>query len=693
MFLRELTGQVTSLKGVGAVTSAQLANIGITTVADLLVHYPRGYEDRQTKTPLTHSAPDRPVNTVVTVTDHEYIGHGRNATLKIRVEDGTAEAALVCFGRNFLARSLSPGRKFFLYGHFSYKFGELQASAFETEPFSEHPLGFGAILPIYPLTGTLTQGFFRKAIRSALELYGNDLEDELPDELSGQPGFSNKGDCIREIHFPSNRRSIERSRHFLKYEELFYLQLTVKRRAQKIKARGRKPRQLDDRLCAELEARLPFELTPDQRTVLQEIRKDLESDSPMARLLQGDVGCGKTLVAFLSALLVVGDGGQTAMMAPTELLARQHAESAAALLEPIGIRVALLSGTVKQEPRRQLLRALKEGAVDIVLGTHALFSADVAFRKLALVVVDEQHRFGVLQRMALLDKGSGADAPSPDLLLMTATPIPRSLALTVFGDLDVSTIRTMPHGRKPVATHLARIGNEKKVYEWVRTEIERGHQAYFVYPLIQASAVLDLKDAESMFDRLAKVVFPDIRLGLIHSRLGEDEKLETMNEFQRGKIKILVATSVVEVGVNVPNATCMVVEHAERFGLPALHQLRGRVGRAEHQSYAFLVYNTEITDDARTRLRAMKTSNDGFVIAEQDLLIRGPGDLVGVRQSGRFKLTIADIALDIDLLKTARSEVEKLLREDPGLIDPRHACIRKVLNNAPPFMEEFAAGG
>ncbi len=694
MFIRELTASASTLKGIGKVTSGTLGNAGIKTVADLLLHIPRAYEDRRTMVPLARAfAESRPANTTVTVLAHDYIGRGRNATLKIIVEDETARASLVCFGRNFLRSTLLPGKRYFLYGQFSYRYNEMQTSAFDTEPVSETPAAFGRVLPIYPLYGNLNQGFFRNVIRHALGLYADNIENELPEAVIRRQALEQKARALTAIHLPKDPEEIGLAQKTLKFEELFYLQLTIKRRAQKLKANTRTPSAVKLSLAEKLAGRLPFELTADQKTVLGEIREDLASTAPMVRMLQGDVGCGKTLVALVAALYVIEAGEQVAIMAPTELLARQHAEEAAGLLEPLGVKVALLSGSVTQSRRNRLLDALASGDIDLILGTHALFSNDVKFKRLRLVIIDEQHRFGVLQRLALFEKGDHFTGGPPDMLLMTATPIPRSLALTAFGDLDVSTIRTMPPGRKPVETHLARIGNEQKVYEWVRGEVNAGRQAYFVYPIIEQSDNLDLKDAESMFHDLKTRVFPDLTLALLHSRIAEEEKRETMNSFIRGEIDILVATSVIEVGVNVPNATCMVVEHAERFGLSALHQLRGRVGRADHQSYAFFIYDSDLTDDGRTRLMAMKETTDGFLIAEKDLSIRGPGELTGVRQSGRFKLLFADIIRDFELLKKAREEVLQLLEKDPGLIEPENRVIRTVLQRVPPFSEETVASG
>jgi ATP-dependent DNA helicase RecG len=400
----------------------------------------------------------------------------------------------------------------------------------------------------------------------------------------------------------------------------------------------------------------------------------------MARLLQGDVGCGKTLVSFLAGLREVEKGGQVAIMAPTELLARQHAENAARILEPLGLRPAFLTGNIKTTGRSQLLKNLAAGDIDIVVGTHALFSKDVQYHTLRLVVVDEQHRFGVVQRQAIMAKGE-----HPDLLMMSATPIPRTLALTVFGDMDVSLIRDLPPGRKPIQTHLARESNEAKVYDFVHNKLAAGQQAYFVYPLIEANESKGLKDAESMAARLAQQVFPEYPTALVHSKLDEEEKRTIMEAFRQGKIRVLVATSVVEVGVDVPNASCMVIEHAERFGLAALHQLRGRVGRGVAQSYCFLVYSDELTEEGKTRLKVMLENSDGFVIAEADLKLRGPGQIAGTEQSGYLTLGIADPVRDAAVLERARTDAFAILERDPELLLREHRCIAQVLIRASPF--------
>ena len=674
MFLGELTTEVSSLRGVGPAISSRLERLGISTVRDLLLFLPRGYEDRTAVVPLAQAAGRGKTAVRATVDSVAELGWGRGRTPKVTVSDGTAAASLVCFGRPFLRRVLIPGREFFIWGTFQLRRGELSCSDFELEPWSGSPAGFGRILPAYPLTEGLTQGVVRKVMRLALSSVLPDLQDGLPPSLARQRGLSGDRDALEAVHFPESLPAAEAARQALAYQELFYFEMSVIRRARSLAAARPRSRPAMFTLRDRLVERLPFSLTEDQRCVVQEIQDDLLSERPMARLLQGDVGCGKTLVALLSALLVAAAGEQVAFVAPTELLARQHAESAARLVEPLGVRIAFLSGGVAGQPRALLLSALAAGEIDILFGTHALFSEDVVYRGLGLVIIDEQHKFGVLQRQALTRKGT-----SPDLLLMTATPIPRTLALTAFGDLDVSTIRTMPPGRCPVITHLAREGNEEKVYRRVRQELERGRQAYFVYPLIGESETLAVKDAETAFRRLRDEVYAGLPVALIHSRVSEEETERAMAAFASGEVKVLVATSVVEVGVDIPNATCMVVEHAERFGLSTLHQLRGRVGRSREQSYAFLVYGSRLTAEGVERLKIMKETSDGFLIAERDMRLRGPGELLGIRQSGFLEFRAADLMVHASLLSAARDDARRILKEDPGFLQPVNAVIGATL--------------
>ncbi len=684
-FLREYSEELRYLKGVGPTIASIFKKLGIVTVGDILLYFPRDYSDRRRIDKIRDSLSKDKVNLIVRVIAQDTIGWGRKKTLKVFVEDDTGKASLVCFGRNFLSRVLVPGKKFFVSGSFSYKYGEIQSSNFEIEPLSDE---FEGIVPVYPLTEGLTQRLVRRVTKAALSFVDDNISDEIPLYLRDKYNLPRRSLAIREIHFPSSLEILEDARRLFAYEEFFYLQLLLLKRRNRRKSMNRTRSTINFKLKRRLILRLPFELTEDQNRVLKEIERDLFSDRPMSRLLQGDVGCGKTLVAFLAAVSVVEAGEQVALMAPTELLARQHAENAAKLMEPLGIRVALLTGNVGSRERNYLLKSLKEGNVDVVIGTHALFSQDVEYKKLGFVIIDEQHRFGVLQRVSLTSKGK-----NPDLLLMTATPIPRSLSLTYFGDLDVSVIKTMPRGRKPVITHLAREGNEEKVYNRVRVELNKGHQAYFVYPLIEESEVLSLKDAENMFNILKSEIFLDKRIALIHSRIPEDEKRARMESFVRGDTDILVATSVVEVGVDVPNATCIVIEHAERFGLSALHQLRGRVGRGNDQAYAFLIYSKNLTENGVRRLKVMMETTDGFRIAEEDLKIRGPGEVLGVKQTGFLKFRVADMGRDANLLVSAREDVFTIISSDPALLNPDHLVVREVLKRVPPITDDILAGG
>lgn len=563
---------------------------------------------------------------------------------------------------------------------------------------------------------------------------GTYVENELPEYIEAEEGLYTANAAFREVHFPRTPDSAQRARKTLSYTELFYLHMIIQRRALARQRVLRKKKEYPMHLRDKAIKALPFTLTSGQERTIKEAAADLGGRKPMARLIQGDVGSGKTLAAFLSALPVIEAGRQAAFLAPTELLARQHAENAARFLEPLGIRLALLHGNLKKSERKLLLKALAKGEIDLIMGTHALFSKDVAFKDLGLIIIDEQHRFGVMQRIAMVEKGE-----TPDLLLMTATPIPRTLTISIFGDLDVSTIDTMPPGRKPVITHLAAESSRDRVFRAVQVEFERGHQAFFVYPRIaknssganssaaeaaadkkssgelgnsgkggefgkmgskgssspeqsresrQQSGSFDLRDAESMYQELSSRVFPGIPGGIIHSKLPEEEKKAVMERFRKGELSYVVATSVVEVGVDIPNATCMVIEHAERFGLSALHQLRGRVGRGGSQAYTFLIFSDTLTDQGKERLRVMRETSDGFVIAEEDLKIRGPGDIAGTQQSGFLQLTFSDLVRDFQILLDTRKRVLKLIKEDPGLLEPRHKVIRTVLQKVPPFQEE-----
>ncbi|MDR1626471.1 MAG: ATP-dependent DNA helicase RecG [Spirochaetia bacterium] len=678
MYLCDLRVPLRRVKGVGPQTEKDLGSLGIHSVGDLLTHRPRDYEDRSKRIPFA-AAPQNGgrFNTTAFVECHDFFYVRGMKTLKLILRDESGQAELSFFGRNerataHYAKKYPPGLRLDIAGTVAVSFGKLQCVKFEMEEAGANPELFSAVLPIYPLAGGLAQKTLRKIIRAVCG-EGGHLEDEIPAAVREAEKLLPLPAALKAVHTPASLGEADLGRRSLAFRELFLLQMEVARRALRRKAAVRPERAYSPALQEKLVQGLPFRLTRDQVKCVGEMRADIQADHPMARLLQGDVGSGKTLIAFLGALLFTQAGRQTAIMAPTELLARQHADNAARLLEPLGVRLAFFSGALSGRARRPAIEALRAGDIDIVIGTHALFSEDVEFRDLGFVVIDEQHRFGVAQRNRLFVKGL-----HPDVLVMSATPIPQTLALSAFGDMDVSVIKTMPEGRKPVETHLALEGKEQKVYDFVRGELARGNQAYFVYPLIGESEARDLKDAQSMHRRLQDDIYPGIQVGLIHSRLGEEEKRNIMAAFSAGEIRVLAATSVVEVGVDVPGATCMVVEHAERFGLAALHQLRGRVGRGNCQSYAFLVYSPDYTELAKKRLRVMKETTDGFRIAEEDLLLRGPGDLTGVRQAGLLDFRFAALPGDTRLMLSARAAANAILEQDPGLLAPQHSCLRGV---------------
>ena len=577
------------------------------------------------------------------------------------------------------------------------------------------------IIPIYPLTEGLTQKAITKAVSQALQQYSLGIENELPTQLIEQRGLLSKQEALRLIHRPPDMTQAAAARRTLVYEELFQFQSVIAKRVYNRKVLSATTAELDNGCHAELGSAstsrsrnefgmtetpvdisaftaslsplqldffnsLPFPLTDDQRQVIYEMDAEIDRSyterervlnqldrgmppptTPtftMARLLQGDVGSGKTLVSLFLCLRIISWKGQCAFMAPTEILARQHAETTARMLAPLGVRTAFLTGNLRAKGRNQLLRALKEGELDIVVGTHALFSSNVEYKDMELAVIDEQHRFGVLQRQAIVEKGrhtvvsTGSTTPKftfePNLLMMSATPIPQSLALTVFGDLDISSIHTMPAGRKPITTYLVKEGNEMNAYEAVRKELAQGHQAYFVYPAIDSDE--NIKSAERIFAHLRDHIYPQYKCALVHSRIEEEEQVNILRSFRDGAIQVLAATTVIEVGVDVPNATCMVIEQADRFGMAQLHQLRGRVGRGDAQSYCFLIYSKDITETGIERMKALRQSTDGFYIAEQDLKTRGPGELNGTLQAGELGFRIADLSRDMELMQQARTD-------------------------------------
>ena len=692
MFLGELNFPVERISGIGPSGTNALLSIGITHISQLLKHYPRRYEDRKTPRSFLQSSSHHPALTIATVLDHQYIHWKKGKALKVLVQDESGVASMLCFGRNFLAKKLPPGIKIRLTGPFeTNKYGEIQSGSFIFEPFNEdNPASisdeFGLILPVYNLAGNLTQQFMRRNISHCLKTWATSLRNELPFSLRQEMKIPSRQKVIHDIHFPQNIEDADSARKSLIFEELFHLQITVFRH--RAKKSTRTPRPWSDILQKKLIQSLPFNLTEDQKKTLEEIKQDIQSSHTMNRLVQGEVGSGKTLVAFLASLAVIAEGRQAAFMAPTELLARQHADKALEILKPHGIEIVFITSEISGPARKKLVESLQSGQAQMAIGTHALLSSNVKFHDLGLAIVDEQQRFGVEQRILLSQKGLEVD-----MLTLTATPIPRTLALTAFGDMDISSIRTMPKGRIPVETHLTRMGNEQKVYNFVRRELQAGNQAYFVYPLIEESTKTLLKDAQSMYQLLSSEIFPEFQVRIVHSRIKESAKRGIMDDFRNGKVHILVATSVVEVGVDVPDATCIVIEHSERFGLSALHQLRGRVGRNKKQSYCFLTFSEPLTDEGKKRLMIMKESHDGFRLAEEDLKIRGPGDMAGIKQSGFMSLSIADPVRDMDTLLQARDKAIHYLKKDPSLSGEDMKDLRELFETVPPFDSSWLHAG
>ena len=706
MKVSDIKTPVSSIAGIGPQLTRTLAKANVFTVGDLLQYFPRDYEDRTQKVTFREQALNYgKVHTVAQVTGHEWFGYGKMKTLKIIVNDGTGSAELICFNRAFLEKSLIPGTLITVTGKFEVKYNKLQSTAFEAvkmdvpEELQNHikeyrfediqPVDCG-VLPVYPLTEGLTQKAVTKAIANALQQYAHGIEDELPAELIQKHGLMKKQDALRLVHQPQSIIQAQEARNTLAYEELYHFQYIIAERTYKRKGLSSQTNARESVSEAEFANTLsplqidflnslPFPLTEDQRKVIFEMDEEIDRSykerervlnqldrgmppptTPtftMARLLQGDVGSGKTLVSLFLCLRIISWKGQCAFMAPTEILARQHAETTAKLLAPLGVRTAFLTGNLRAKGRNQLLRALKDGEIDIVVGTHALFSAQTEYKDLQLTVIDEQHRFGVQQRQALIEKGRHSVAGfsfEPNLLMMSATPIPQSLALTLFGDLDISTIHTKPAGRKDITTYLVKEGNEMNAYEAVRKELEKGRQAYFVYPAIDSDE--NIKSAERAFAHLRDHIYPQYKCALLHSKIEEEDQVNILHAFRDGAIQVLAATTVIEVGVDVPNATCMVIEQADRFGMAQLHQLRGRVGRGDAQSFCFLIYSKDITETGIERMKALRQSTDGFYIAEQDLKTRGPGELNGTLQAGQLGFRIADISRDMEIMSQARAD-------------------------------------
>ena len=653
------------LKGVGPRRVADFEHIGLRTVGDLLCRFPIRYEDRSRLQPIASLKPGQSAAVMGRI-----LSCGLRATrrpgfkiVEALIADASGPLRATWLNQPFLRDVFSAGQHVVFYGAVEMRgHGGLQLTNPQYEILDDEEgetVHTGRIVPVYEKAGGVTPKMQRRLIFDVLQRLPADLPDHLPEDLRLRLGFPARAAALLAAHFPPQDASLDALNRFatpaqrrLIFEEAFLFQMGVLAR-RRTAAADRKvvAIRVDDRIRDSARRVLPFRLTPGQKQALKDIVDDLQRAQPMNRLLQGDVGAGKTIVALLAALVAMENGLQVAFMAPTEILAEQHFLGISRLLQASTFRVALLTGATGAAARRAQLAAIEAGTMHLVVGTHALVQGDVRFHRLGLVVIDEQHRFGVLQRATLRAKGL-----LPDVLVMTATPIPRTLALTAYGDLDVSAIRDLPPGRLPVKTAAKPESRRDDVYAFVREQVAAGRQAYVVYPLVEESDKVDVKAATEMADHLAQDVFPEYRVGLLHGRMKSDAKDRVMKAFAAGELDILVSTTVVEVGVDVPNASVMIVEHAERFGLSQLHQLRGRVGRDARQSWCFLLYQHPLSDEARARLTAMTDTTDGFAIAERDLLLRGPGDFFGTRQAGMPTFRLIDLVRDRDLLELAQQE-------------------------------------
>ena len=654
-----LDDPIQSLKGVGEALSNRLEKIGIRTIGDLLEHFPLRYEDRARLLKINELNHGGFATFDATVEKGEVQRVRGKSIARLWVRDETGSALLVWFNQPYRATAWKNGAKVVVYGKVIRFKDIVQIETPEVDLVSDKELLNSArIVPIYPLTQGIGARTLRKLMAAALHDQPAAAET-IPKKIRETYQLIDRWAALHEIHFPSDWESMRRAKRRIVFEELFFLQCALAfLRHQRVDDRRSIVHTPDGKIVKNLLESLPFQLTADQQTSYGEIRQDMESSRPMLRLLQGDVGSGKTAVALLALAKTIENGLQGALMAPTEILAEQHFQSCAPLLSKLGINTALLTGRVKGKARTAILQSVQEGSVHLLIGTHALLQPDVIFDRLGLVVTDEQHRFGVGQRSALQEKGV-----VPHTLVMSATPIPRTMALTLYGDMDVSVIRQLPPGRRPIATAV-RSGAEarEKVYRFLLTEVAAGRQGYIVCPLVEESEKMEAQSATAVFKELTSTLLQDVACSLLHGRMSSSEKEKVMRDFVEGKTSVLISTTVIEVGINVPRATMMIVEDADRFGLAQLHQLRGRVGRGADRSYCVLLHN-ESSSRISERLRVLSQTNDGFVIAEQDLILRGPGQFLGYRQHGLPEMKMANLADDMEILEEARRAGMELMND------------------------------
>ena len=643
--------RLTTIKGIGPGREKQLHKLGITNITSLLTYFPRTYEDRRTiyrigdlKSGMTGGV----VGNVIAV--QEKRPRPRLSILEVVIADGTGPLKIVLFNQGYKKNFYKKGQRLYAYGKAEFQYGSMQMNTPQIENLGDGGEPDRGIVPIYALVDGVSQFVVRSSVRNWFAA-NHELPEILPAEVREAHQYMTRYDAFKMMHFPESSERYEEARHQLAYEELFVMQsgLALLRNKEQCH-KGPKMGPNGD-LMARCIENLPFSLTGDQQRALEDIRIDMEDERPMQRLLQGDVGSGKTVVATLSLLKAIENGYQGALMAPTEILVAQHYDGIADVCGDLGITIELLTGSTTKKEKERIYEGLADGSINMIIGTHALIQEGVNFYNLGLVIIDEQHRFGVEQRARLQQKGT-----YPHVLIMTATPIPRTMTLSVYGDLAVSLIKEMPPGRKPVKTYAVDSSYKERLRTFFGKEMAEGRQVYVVCPLVEESEKLDLQAAEELYLELKEYFYKAYEVGLVHGRMKPSEKDEVMNAFHRGEISLLVSTTVIEVGVNVPNATIMCIEGAERFGLSQLHQLRGRVGRGSHQSYCILVSDSK-NDVSQERLKLMEQTQDGFELAEQDLLLRGSGQLFGLAQSGLPDLRVANIIKDIEILVQARKDV------------------------------------
>ena len=678
------------VKGVGPSKAALLANLGISSVEDLLYLFPHRYEDRAQFTPIAmvQAGLTQTVSGKVLTCRRNF--YSKNGAVEVTVADKSGRISCVWFNQPYLTKVFKEGQEIVLYGRvdiFNHRL-QMVVPDYELIATEDRSLNMGRIVPVYPLTKGISQRYLRKLIDQCLGLYADELQDILPEEVRVKRHLNPIATSIRQIHFPSNAAHQQAAIDRIAFEEFFLFQVCViLRRFTMVHKKGI-AHQIDKGLIAQYAAALPFKLTGAQERAMNEIVADMALDRPMLRMVQGDVGSGKTVVAFLGCMAAFKNKKQAAIMAPTEILAQQHYLNFQRLLGdgPFKeMRTALLISSTPAKEKKAICQRLKEGEIDLIVGTHALLEDNIIFKELSFVVIDEQHKFGVNQRALLTDKGA-----NPDILIMTATPIPRTLCLTLYGDLDVSVINELPPGRGAIKTYHFSLSKAPAVYQKVRELTLKGTQAYIIYPLVDESEKLDLKAATEMFLHLQKFEFQGLRMGLVHGQMSRQEADEVMGQFKRHELDILVATTILEVGIDIPNANVMVIEHAERFGLSQLHQLRGRIGRGAANAMCVLLADA-LTPEGKMRLEAIVATTDGFKIAEQDLKIRGPGHYFGRHQHGLNELKMSNPITQIEVLEKAREDAIVLTQADPQLA--RNRLVKETIKKRyPQYLDLILAG-